>query len=400
MTTILSERELLEFEKKISFIFEKGEIGTPVHLSGGNEKQLIKIFKNIHQEDYVFSTHRSHYHALLKGIEKSKLEMMIREGKSMHIFDKSKKFFSSSIVAGCAPIAAGVALGIKKKNLPYRVWCFVGDGAEEEGHFYEAVRYVDGWDLPCTFIIEDNNRSVETPKSERYNKSKLKWPKCVLRYHYKPIYPHVGTGNFVKFQKEEKNENKKKDRKLEFILNSKKETNLITYGEALKKSMEELSREEGVIFIGYNIKYGTNAYGTLKDVPEEKKLETPLAENLMAGLATGLAIEGFKPVLFYERHDFILNALDCIVNHLDKLEKMSYGEFKAPVIIRATIGSKYPLDPGPQHVQDFTSAFLDMLSMPVYRPRNPNEIINLYRELKKFKNSALVIEEKDRYTCK
>ena len=96
-------------------------------------------------------------------------------------------------------IAAGVALALKKKGSKNKVWCFIGDGAEDEGHFYEAARYVDGWDLPCTFIIEDNNRSVDTPKKERYGKNEPIWPKSVRRYSYTSLYPHVGTDKWIDF---------------------------------------------------------------------------------------------------------------------------------------------------------------------------------------------------------
>lgn len=194
-------KELINFEKKIVELFEDARIPYPIHLSGGNERQLIEIFKEITPGDYIFSTHRSHYHYLLAGGPSAELERMILEGDSMHVYDKNINFLTSSIVAGGPAIAVGVALALKKKGSRHRVWCFVGDGAEDEGHFYEAVRYVDGHDLPCIFIIEDNDCSVETPKAERHGKSLIQWPECVRRYCYTKIYPHVGTGtgNIIEF---------------------------------------------------------------------------------------------------------------------------------------------------------------------------------------------------------
>jgi TPP-dependent pyruvate/acetoin dehydrogenase alpha subunit len=76
------------------------------------------------------------------------------------------------------------------KNSQARVWCFIGDAAAEEGHFYEAVKFVDSADLPCTFIVEDNNRSCDTNKAQR---SSSKWiidSKHVLIYEYQAAYPH------------------------------------------------------------------------------------------------------------------------------------------------------------------------------------------------------------------
>ncbi|MBL7131602.1 MAG: hypothetical protein ISS45_09420 [Candidatus Omnitrophica bacterium] len=193
----MTKEKLINFEKDIAKLFEQAKIPYPVHLSGGNEEQLIKIFKKIKKRDYIFSTHRSHYHYLLKGGNPERLKKMILEGKSMHVFNKKFNFLSSSIVAGTCSIAAGVALALKRKKTKRHVWCFIGDGAEDSGHFYEAVKYVNGHKLPCTFIIEDNNRSVETPKIARYGRAKVKWPGCVKRYRYNPTYPHVGIGKWV-----------------------------------------------------------------------------------------------------------------------------------------------------------------------------------------------------------
>lgn len=192
---------LISFEKRIVDLFEDARIPYPIHLSGGNERELIAIYREIHPGDYIFSTHRSHYHYLLAGGSPQELERMILAGDSMHVFDRKINFLTSAIVAGAPAIAAGVALALKRQGSKAKVWCFAGDGAEDEGHFYEAVRYVDGHELPCVFVIEDNDRSVETPKAERHGASTLQWPACVRRYSYIPTFPHVGTGtgNMIEF---------------------------------------------------------------------------------------------------------------------------------------------------------------------------------------------------------
>ncbi len=169
------------------------------------------------------------------------------------------------------------------------------------------------------------------------------------------------------------------------------------YKDAIKKSMEMLAKEENVIFVGYNINYGSQMYGTLTNVPKSKKLEMPVAENLMTGLCMGLAIEGYKPVLIFERHDFILNSLDSILNHLDKIERMSDGQFTTPVIIRAIVGSKKPLHPGPQHIQDFTKFFKNFFSFPVYELNDSKEIIKYYKHAKSVKTPIMLIEKRELY---
>lgn len=169
----------------------------------------------------------------------------------------------------------------------------------------------------------------------------------------------------------------------------------MNYREALRHSMGMLALDKRVRFIGYNIKYGTRAYGTLRGIPEDKIMESPLAENLMMGVSIGMSLEGYLPVVFFERHDFLLNALDGIVNHLDKIERMSFGEFKTPVIIRAVVGGKVPIDPGIQHTQEYTEAIRKMVSFPVIDLRKTSEIIPAYQKIFKGEHPVMVVEWRD-----
>jgi len=169
------------------------------------------------------------------------------------------------------------------------------------------------------------------------------------------------------------------------------------YQEAIKIEMEKLAQDEKVIFLGYNVLHGSKAYGTLKDIPNEKCIETPVAENLMVGLCIGLSLEGFKPVLFFERHDFITVAMDALINHLDKIESMSRGEFKSPLIIRAPVGATKPLYPGPQHMQDFSGILKKIFHFPVYEVKTVKEIKEAYEKASKFESPVMIIERKDLY---
>jgi len=394
----MTKQDLIDFEKGIAEKFDNGEIPYLIHLSGGNEEQLVEIFKEIDEGDYILSTHRSHYHYLLCGGLPQVLENKIINGKSMFVFDRALNFFSLSIVAATPCIAAGIAWALKRKGSKKKVWCFVGDGAEDEGHFYEAVRYVDGFNLPCTYIIEDNDRSVNATKKERRgNQSDFIWPGCVRRYTYTPTYPHGGTGSskWLKFKTEAKIALMPQKQSSELMVDSSSALSM-KYFDAVKQSMEMLAKECQAIFVGYNVKYGA-AYGALKDIPEEQKIETPLAENLMAGLAMGMSLEGFRPVLFFERHEFFFNACDAILNTLDIIEVISEGQYSMPVIIKAVAGSTKPFYGGLTHTRDMTDIFRSIVSFPVYAPRNSNEVLKAYEIAKVSKKPVIISERKALY---
>ena len=198
-----TKKELIDFENEIGDLYMDNQLPFLFHLSGGNEDQLIEIFQDIKEGDYVISNHRSHYHALLHGIPPETVKDRILNGRSMFIYDRKRNFFCSAIIGGTPAIAAGIALALKKKGSDKKVWCFVGDGTEDNGHLFEAVRYVDGWDLPCKFVIENNNRSVEATNEDRWGKAAdYKWDSpSVIKYYYDITYPHARKEGMIDLSK-------------------------------------------------------------------------------------------------------------------------------------------------------------------------------------------------------
>jgi pyruvate/2-oxoglutarate/acetoin dehydrogenase E1 component len=142
----------------------------------------------------------------------------------------------------------------------------------------------------------------------------------------------------------------------------------MTYKEMIVREMELISEDPLVRFIGYNTKFGHQMNGTLKGL-EKSCVETPVAENLMMGIAMGLSLEGYKPIVCFERTNFLLPALDAIINHLYAMPKMS-GEFNFPVILRVIIPTDKPLNPGIQHLGDYTDIIKNHTDIPVkaFRP--------------------------------
>ena len=190
---------LIQFERKMADHWESGKVKGPIHLSGGNEDELIEIFKYVKKTDWVFSTWRSHYHALLKGIPSEWLEEEILAGRSITIVSKENRFYSSAIVGAIIPIATGVALANKRDGKDDVVWCFIGDMAFETGGFYEMHKYAQRYNLPIRFVVEDNGVSTNTPTEETWNGIKRDVPSDVIWYEYKKEWPHYGTGKWVIF---------------------------------------------------------------------------------------------------------------------------------------------------------------------------------------------------------
>lgn len=171
------------------------------------------------------------------------------------------------------------------------------------------------------------------------------------------------------------------------------------YKDAIKQSMDLLAKDPMTRFIGYNTRCGGKANGTLVDVPENQLVETPVAENLMLGMATGMAIEGFKPVVYFERCDFILNAIDALVNHLDIIKTISKGEYDPKVIIRVVIGStQNPLFTGATHTSDYSTALNGMLSnVVVAKAWWPNHVLDFYEQANTWEDSFIILEDRDLY---
>jgi TPP-dependent pyruvate/acetoin dehydrogenase alpha subunit len=188
---------LMVFEERVKDAWEAGELPSLIHLCSGNEQQLLDIFADIRPQDWIFVSHRAHFHCLLKGMPEETLMENIRADRSMFNYSRELRIFQSAILAGNCGIAVGVAMAIKERGEDAHVHVFIGDGAEESGHFYEAVLYASGQDLPVTFIIEDNAIQVDTPKLARRGMTRglLDTEPSVRRYHYTPRWPHAGSGS-------------------------------------------------------------------------------------------------------------------------------------------------------------------------------------------------------------
>lgn len=153
------------------------------------------------------------------------------------------------------------------------------------------------------------------------------------------------------------------------------------YFDELKRSMDWLAERPDTVFLGQAVKVaGTGMSNTLANVPQEKRIELPVCEDMQMGITTGLALNGFVPISIFPRWNFLLLAVNQLVNHLDKLPKMTQDKVLPKVLIRVSIGSERPLHPQHQHVGDYTEAFRKMLTnIDVIRMETADSIFDAFR---------------------
>ena len=173
----------------------------------------------------------------------------------------------------------------------------------------------------------------------------------------------------------------------------------MNYRDEVVKAMDLLAREEKTIFLGQSIAYpGHVMYGTLENVPMSKRIELPVFEEVQMGMSIGLSLEGYIPISIFPRIDFLIIATNQLVNHLDKIEEMSHGQFKPKVIVRTMVGSIKPLYPGPQHCQDHTEALRCLLTnVDVVKLTESKDVVPAYRRALKSEKSSVLIEMADLY---
>jgi TPP-dependent pyruvate/acetoin dehydrogenase alpha subunit len=208
----MTPEELIAFEEDIAAEFNAGKIHAPVHLYSGGERELIEIFKDIRPQDWVLCSWRSHYQCLLKGVPPAELKAKIMAGSSIALNFPQYKIVSSAIIGGVLPIAVGLGMAIKRNGENAKVEVFLGDMTSETGIAHECIKYVENFNLPVCFHVEDNNLSVCTNTRKAWGLAN-DWDEFDIEAQHKAIFsdhvtyfrykaekfPHAGSGTRVQF---------------------------------------------------------------------------------------------------------------------------------------------------------------------------------------------------------
>ena len=154
------------FEEQIFEIYTSGLMHGLAHLYIGEEAVAVGVCSALRDDDFITSTHRGHGHCVAKGgsLDRMMAEVMGRvtgycrgKGGSMHIADMSLGILGANgIVGGGFGIATGAALSAKLRKTDQVAVCFFGDGASNQGIFFEVMNHAAIWDLPVIYVCENN----------------------------------------------------------------------------------------------------------------------------------------------------------------------------------------------------------------------------------------------------
>ncbi|MGN6867708.1 MAG: thiamine pyrophosphate-dependent dehydrogenase E1 component subunit alpha [Solirubrobacteraceae bacterium] len=164
------------FEERVAVLKRNLQVHGLIHLSVGGEGVAAAVCGQLRDEDFVYSGHRAHGHAIAKGapVNAVMAELMGRVdglckglGGSMHLVDKEHGFMGATgVVGGNLPLALGTALTSHVKRTDQVTVVFFGDGAVQAGHFNETINLAALWRLPLIFVCENNGMAEFTSREE------------------------------------------------------------------------------------------------------------------------------------------------------------------------------------------------------------------------------------------
>ncbi|NER39830.1 MAG: hypothetical protein F6J93_38845 [Oscillatoria sp. SIO1A7] len=488
-------------EEEIAKVYPTDKIKSPVHLSIGQEAVSVGIAEALRADDIVFGTYRSHAMYLAKG---GNLKEMIAElygkvtgcakgkGGSMHLIDNNAGVMGTSAVVGTTiPNAVGYAYALKYQRKDSIVVSVFGDGATDEGVFYESLNFAALKRLPIIFVCENNFYAIHTHQrirqavtniyeraasygipSERIEDNDLfriyervsdivtgmrsgtPGPfllEC-MTYRWKE---HVGPGEdyhlgfrdrqeaepwvkndavqllaakvepdrrslieaeveseieeAFKFAEDslfpdapelladvfqEKDQSKQQDANAS---PSRKLDRTLSYVEAIREAADqEMERDPSTIVFGLDVDDPKAIQGTTKGLLEkygpERVFGTPLSEDAMTGAAIGMALAGLRPTHIHIRMDFLMLAMNQMVNVAAKSHYMYGGRVHVPMVVRSMIGKSW--GQGAQHSQGLYSFFAHVPGLKVVAPTTPYDAKGCLLAAIRDNNPVMYVEQR------
>src|SRR3954468_16725436 len=370
-TQMLRIREFEEAVKR-TFIDHPGVIRGHTHLADGAEASIVGSLAAIRPGDQVLSTYRCHGYPITLG---SDTRAMMAEiygrrdglckglGGSMHLVDVDRGFLGTSgIVAAGIPHAAGVAYAAQIRGEGQVVMSFFGDGASKQGAFHETLNIASLWKLPVVFVMENNGYNVHTRSAQEDANAAAGEPLAVKAKAYSmpgvtvdggdPVLVHQTVGDAVARARAGAGPSLVES----CVYRLSAHGNIIAppgvplhfpEHEAIEKfgapeEYEAALRGDPVPrFRGRLVTDGTMTAENedfVTSFGHDRVRVTPISETAEIGIATGAAMAGYRPVVELYMAEFMLVAMDQVINEAPRFRYMSGGQVKVPLVLKAGYG--------------------------------------------------------------
>ena len=152
----------------------------------------------------------------------------------------------------------------------------------------------------------------------------------------------------------------------------------LTYKDAIREAIDQAMVNDSRVFaIGLDADDKFGVFGSMLNMTHpERIIGTPISENAMTGVALGAALNGLRPIYVHLRVDFMVVAMDQIVNYVSKWRYITRGKIKVPLVIRAVVGRGWGC--GAQHSQTLGGMFAHIPGLKVVMPSNPYDVKGLF----------------------
>lgn len=183
-------------------------------------------------------------------------------------------------------------------------------------------------------------------------------------------------------------------------INMSLEERILTYPEAIREALDqEMERDPSVIVLGIGVDDPKRILGTtgglLEKYGPQRLFDTPLAEDGMTGVAIGAALAGLRPVHVHIRMEFLLLAMNQLVNMAAKMHHMYAGAVSVPLVVRSIIGKSW--GQGAQHSQSIYSLFMNIPGLKIVAPSTPHDVKGCLIESIRDNNPVIFIEHRMLY---
>lgn len=178
---------------------------------------------------------------------------------------------------------------------------------------------------------------------------------------------------------------------------------ILTFSEAINEALFlSMKKDRGVFILGCGVTSPTAIFGSVQNLHrkfgKDRVIETPIAENGITGIAIGASLFEMRPIVVHQRIDFMLLAMDQIVNHAAKWNYMFGGKCSVPITIRCIIGKGW--GQGAQHSQSLQALFAHIPGLKVVMPSTPYDAKGLLIASIEDKNPVIFIEHRRLYDYK